>query len=189
MDILPITTIPGWPIPLPGVIEALQAAMQCFISPDGLHVADAATAQGVLGSYVGSAAQLTFNKSATIDQLAELYASKYAAGFNYTGPDSVKRTFQIDPTSQFNIDVQANASLGAILNGEVWDPNSFFIASDNSHMLTPTAQDMRTFALAARTYVSGLIIHNSALKNQINSASDMISLNSIDITAGWPTNS
>lgn len=186
--ILPITSIPGWPAPLPGVMETLQAATAYEISPDGLHVGDAATAQSVLSSYAGSADELAFNKSAKLVQLSTVYLTKFGAGFNYTGPDQVKRTFQIDATSQFNIDVQANASLGAIINGEAWDQSAYFIAADNSHMATPTPQAMRAFALTVRAYVQGLILNNRALKDTIGAAADMATLNAIDITAGWPAN-
>lgn len=199
--ILPITNIPGWPAPLSGVIEGLQAVTSCFISPDGLHVGDIDAAQAFLASFVGSDTQLAHNKDVWLGNLSATYLGKFAAGFNYTGPDKILRTFQIDPTSQFNIDVQANASLGAImaqvalvtqsgsLTGEIWDANSYFIAIDNSHMPTPTPQDMRTFALAVRGYVSGLILWNRALKDQIIAAADMKTLSTIDVTAGWPANS
>lgn len=187
--ILPITLLPNWPAPPQGIMVDLQAAVgPCCIAPDGLHVPDTVAAQAYLSSYVGGAAELAFNRSTKLGQLAIIYGSKFVFGFNYTGPDGVKRTFQIDPTSQFNIDVQANASLGSILNGEAWDATSYFIAADNSRMPTSTAADMRTFALAARGYVSSLILHNRTLKDQIAAAPGMATLGLIDITSGWPEN-
>lgn len=193
--ILPITSLPGWPTPAAGVMGGLATALQAagvvgtvFISPDGIHVPDVTTAQNFLSAYTGSAAELAFSKNAKLDQLAAIYLDKFGAGFNYTGPDAVKRTFQIDPTSQFNIDVQANASLGAVLNGEAWDQTSYFIAADNSHMATPRAQDMRAFALATRAYVSGIILNNRALKDRIGAAADMATLAAIDLNSGWPAN-
>lgn len=163
------------------------------MAPDGWSVDDAAAFQAFVASYPGSATQLAWAKTNThstgkIDQLAAIYLGKFGAGFNYTGPDGVKRTFQIDPTSQFNIDVQANASLGSIMAGEAWDQTSYFIAADNSHMATPRAQDMRAFALATRSYVSVLILNNRALKDAISGAANMAALAAIDINAGWPTN-
>lgn len=187
--ILPITSLPAWPTPAAGVMSGLVSLLPgAFISPDGIHVSDVATAQNFLSSYVGSAAQLAFNKSALLDQLAALYLSKFGAGFNYTGPDAVKRSFQIDATSQFNIDVQANASLGALLNSEVWDTTSYFIDANNLHMATPRAQDMRAFALATRSHVSAIILNNRALKDKINAAATMATLAAIDLNSGWPAN-
>lgn len=205
MAIISYQTIP-FP-PADGFVAAVTAAGQHISSgPDGWHVDDAATAQAIFNSFAGSAAQLAHakanaNGTGKFNQLAAIYFGKFAAGFNYTGPDGVKRTFQIDAQSQFNIDVQANASLGAIINSvalvtqpgsgleaETWDANSYFIAADNSHMATPLARDMRAFALATRGYVSALILNNRALKDRIAAATDMATLNAIDITAGWPAN-
>lgn len=199
--IIPITSLPGWPTFPDGLATKLANVTPCFVSPEGLHVGDIDAAQAFLASFVGSDTQLAHNKDVWLGNLSATYLGKFAAGFNYTGPDKILRTFQIDPTSQFNIDVQANASLGAImaevalvtqsgsLTGEIWDANSYFIAADNSHMPTPTPQDMRTFALAVHGYVSGLILWNRALKDQINAAADMKTLSTIDVTAGWPVNS
>lgn len=157
-------------------------------APDGWLVDDATAFQALASTYAGSPAQLAWAKNSAISQLAALYLGKFGAGFNYTGADGVKRTFQIDPTSQFNIDVQANASLGAVLNGEAWDQTSYFIAADNSHMATPRAQDMRAFALATRAYVSTIILNNRALKDRIGAAADMATLAAIDLNSGWPAN-
>jgi hypothetical protein len=54
-------------------------------------------------------------------------------------------------------------------------------------MPTPTAQDMRNFALAARSYVAGLILNNRATKDAVAAASDMAAIKAIDITSGWPS--
>lgn len=172
-----------------GCPDALATAGVAFeIAPDGFYASDATQAQAIINGYAGSATELAWHKADILAQLGNLCLSKYAGGFNYSGADNVQRNFQIDPQSQFNIDVQANASLGAIMNGEAWDSNSYFIASDNSHMPTPTPQAMRAFSLAARAYVAGLILHNRALKDQINAAADLATLQAIDITAGWPGN-
>lgn len=188
-------TVPGWPSPPAGVMEECAAALVTAgfsdvvsHTPDGILVSDVDTARAFIAGYVGSAAQLAFEKDAKLAQLTELYAGKYAAGLSYVGPDGVKRTFQIDPQSQFNIDVQANAALGAILAGEPWFEGSYFVAADNSHMGLPTARDMRAFALAARSYVAGLILCNRALKDAIGAASTTGALQVIDIDASWPAN-
>lgn len=186
-QVIPYTTLPD---PAPAGFSDAVFANGGYISsaPDGWHVNDAAAVLALYRTYSGSAAELTFSRNAKLAQLAALYLSKFAGGFNYTGPDAVKRTFQIDPTSQFNIDVQANASLGSILNGEAWDTTSYFIAADNSHMALPTAQAMRAFSLATRAYVSATILNNRALKDAISGAANMAALAAIDISAGWPSN-
>jgi hypothetical protein len=63
MSVIAVTTIPGWPSPVAGVMESLSSLMACSISPDGLHVADGSTATTFLNTYVGSATELSWNKT------------------------------------------------------------------------------------------------------------------------------
>jgi hypothetical protein len=123
-----------------------------------------------------------------VQRIEDQFLARLAAGFNYTGPDGVARTFQIDPTSQFNIDVQANAALGAIVNNEFWHPGSYFIDANNDHMSTPTAQDMRAFAQAARLYVATLILTRRALKDLIGTLPSIAACDAFDDAQGWPAN-
>jgi hypothetical protein len=78
VGIIPVTNIPGWPIPVAGVRESVDAALVAAgfgistIAPDGLHVGDIATANSVLSTYVGSATELSWNqtqKQAALDAL------------------------------------------------------------------------------------------------------------------------
>lgn len=193
--LIPTNKIPGWPTPPAGVLDACEDALEAAgfargasNTPDGILVSDVDTALAFFERYAGSVEQLEFNRKAKLANLAATYAAKYDAGFNYTGPDGVKRTFQIDPQSQFNIDVRSNAALGSILAGEDWFTGSYFIAADNTRMYLPTAQDMRKFALAARSYVSSLILTNRAIKDALKGAQTLSVLNAIDPTSLWPTN-
>jgi hypothetical protein len=181
--VIPITSIPGWPSPPDGIMTLLAEITPCFVSPDGLHADDVDAAQDFLDAFVGSASQLEYNKDAWLTNLATLYADKYATGFNYDG-----YTFQIDARSQGNIDGQATAALGSILNGEVWDANSYFVAADNSRMPLPTAEAARMFSLAAHNYIADLILNNRKLKDEINGATTMAELEIVDINSGWPAN-
>lgn len=64
-----MSTIPGWPSPLAGARESLDAALaaagkgQSVYSALGLHVQDVDLANTTLSSYAGSAAQLSFVKT------------------------------------------------------------------------------------------------------------------------------
>lgn len=185
MTVVPYTSVPA---------NAPQWFSQAFNAtghsaaqaPDGWHVDDANAFLKYYATFDGSADQLAWTKSNSfsgglLDQLEKGYTDKYPDGFDYTGPDSVTRTFQIDPQSQFNIDVMANVALGAMVNGEPWDAKSYFIAADNSHMALPTAKDMRTFALAVRSYVAGLILKNRAVKDEIVAATTSAQVQAVDI--------
>lgn len=76
-NILPITSIPGWPAPPSGVIEGLNTVTACFISPEGLHVGDITAAQTFLSSYVGSATQLSYNQSQKQAALDTLFNANF----------------------------------------------------------------------------------------------------------------
>lgn len=60
--VISVSLIPGWPSPTAGVVESLHAVMPISFEPDGLNVADTASAQSFLSSYVGSATELAWNK-------------------------------------------------------------------------------------------------------------------------------
>lgn len=81
--ILSVTSIPGWPVPSSGVREGLDTALQAagfspaFISPDGLNVGDVTAAQNFLSAYVGSASELSFNKTKKQTALDALFDANF----------------------------------------------------------------------------------------------------------------
>lgn len=160
-------------------------------TPDGIMVSDAPTASAFFASYIGSAAQLAWNKTnaqktGVLDQLATLYAAKLAAGRIY----SDSKTYQIDPASQAN--VAAIGSLAACVLSNTpgaapWPSNFFWIAADNSQS-PMTAAQMYAFAQNIAAYVSSLVTVNYSLKQAINAAETMTALQAININSGWPSN-
>jgi hypothetical protein len=72
--IIPVTSIPGWPTPLAGIMQQLPVA--AFLSPNGLNVADVPTAEDYLSTYSGSAAQLSWNQQQLQAQLDALLDDK-----------------------------------------------------------------------------------------------------------------
>jgi hypothetical protein len=73
--VIPVTSIPGWPTPLAGILQQLPVA--AFLSPNGLNVADVATAEDYLSTYSGSAAQLSWNQQQLQAQLDALLDDKF----------------------------------------------------------------------------------------------------------------
>jgi hypothetical protein len=72
--IIPLTSIPGWPTPLAGIMQQLPVA--AFLSPNGLNVADVTTAENYLSTYAGSTAQLSWNQQQHQAQLNALLEHK-----------------------------------------------------------------------------------------------------------------
>lgn len=77
MNILPITSLPGWPSPPNGLISKLAEVTPCFVSPDGLNVGDVTVAQNFISTYVGSATELSFNKTQKQTALDALFDANF----------------------------------------------------------------------------------------------------------------
>ncbi len=188
---IPFTSIPGWPTPLAGAREAMDATLAAanfdvsHSDNNGLWVGDVTTAQNSLSSYVGSAAQLAWNQNLQQEALATLYGSKFVAGFNYN-----TENFQIDPASQSNIASMGSLAAAVVNNtpGALAWPSSFFWIASNNSQVPMTAAQMYAFSQAVASYVSALVVNNFSLKQSIAAAATMTALQAINITSGWPTN-
>lgn len=193
--ILPVTSIPGWPAPLAGVMEGLVQVTPCFVSPDGLHVSDVNAAQAFLTAFAGSDAQLAHNKTLWLSNLGLQFAGLFVAGFNYTVPGdaSGSHNYQIDPASIGNITAAGSwaCSLVAITIQPApiapW-PSGFVWIDSNNVSVPMTVTQCAAFATATGAYVTALILNNRALKTAIAAASSMTALQANDITQGWPSN-
>src|SRR4249920_508661 len=77
--IIPVTSIPGWPSPPPGLMPACQKSLDdagingsVSMRAQGLYTPDINNTQAVLSSYVGSSDQLSYNKTLKQTQLDAL---------------------------------------------------------------------------------------------------------------------
>lgn len=124
---------------------------------------------------------LLFAKVAKLEDLAQMYQNKIAAGFFYGG-----KVIQIGDEDTRNINAQTTKATICMDGKAPWNPDFAWITLDNSMLALPTPQDMVDMALAAGAYVEGLIFANRTLKNAISGAASKAALDLIDL-GGWPS--
>lgn len=176
----------GWPMP-EGMFEAVNKALgdakhapNLEMEPERLLCSNREIALATMNSYVGSATELEYKRKNKLTALESHYQGKYAEGVNYTGPDNVRRNFQIDHQSQTRI--------WQIGGKRQWDSNSYWIAADNTHMLLPRSGDGDNFRDWVETYVQQLILTNRTKKDELIVLRTAAAVDAYDITTGWPAN-
>lgn len=122
---------------------------------------------------------LADRKRAMLAMVAAELSWRNAVGFSYQG-----KTYQLDDASQARItgltvkaDRFVSGAAGATWGGQ-------FIAADNSETIF-SAMEFGAFADAAANVVIARRLHARDLKNQIVAAADEVSLDAIDLAAGW----
>jgi hypothetical protein len=115
-----------------------------------------------------------------LEVAAEL-AKRNAAGFTYNG-----KAYQLDDASQSRITALAVKAdrFVAGASGASW--SGTFIAADNSEV-TFAATEFGAFADAAANIVIARRLHARSIKNSILAAADGAALDTINVSAGWPS--
>lgn len=77
--VIPVTSLPGWPAPVAGILENMTAANggPCQHAPDGIHVSDVTLAQAYVSAYVGGAAELAWTKQRKQTALDALFDANF----------------------------------------------------------------------------------------------------------------
>lgn len=141
---------------------------------------DAAAVQAVISTYD----PLPIAKVAAIAAAQLHLAGIVAAGFTYSGV-----LIAIDAVSSANITSMASVA-GDTIAGLVatpW-PAGFYWAPQGAGASLPiaTPQAMVTFSAAAWHYVSACVLYAEGLATQINAATTVSGVQTINTTTGWP---
>jgi hypothetical protein len=105
-----------------------------------------------------------------------------SAGVAYGG-----KVLQIDDEARGNITGASAQAIASLLPGSPvsWPQGFGWRMLDNTYLSVPDAPAMLALGAAAATRYAALRLRLGQLKDAIDAASDMNTLNSIDVTTGW----
>lgn len=187
-----------------GLIASLTATAPMEAHSDGWYSGDPTTAEAAIAAWNGSVAQLAYWQGVRLAQLEAQRGTVIDAGFAYSvtgGTDSTQHTYQIDevaptvdgtPLRQSSQAAISHAQQWAaqveasVANTPAWPSGFIWVDSDNN-LVPMTSAQFAAFAGAVAVYVAAIDANYYALRAQINAATTMTAVQSVDPAAGWPT--